>query len=32
MYYHVVCVGSRVVFRKKPAKTPHAQHDTIGKM
>jgi len=32
MYYHVVGVGSWVVFRKKPAKTPHPQHDSIGKM
>jgi len=32
MYYHVVRVGSRVDFRKKPAETPHAQHDTIYQM
>jgi len=31
MYYHVVGVGSRVVFRKKPAEIPHPQHDSIGK-
>jgi len=27
--YHDVRVGSRVVFREKPAKTPHAHHDKI---
>ena len=32
MYYHDVGVGSRVVFRKKPAETPLPHHDAIGKM